>query len=102
MATITECYIGESLKVGLEDVRDTTGAFVTSLGGGESMAYSLVDEQDNSISTGSLTYESGTNATWRAFPTFPSTPGRVEVRITATIDSAVRKFLHRVKVKDFT
>ena len=99
MATY-ECFEGETLKIGVEDVKDTTGAFVTSLGGGETATYTLTKAADGTaISNGSLTYETGTDGTWRAFVNFPSTEGRVKVKRTIVVDSATRIWIDYVEVK---
>jgi hypothetical protein len=96
-----ECYIGETLEIGLESVKDTTGNFVTSLGGGESMTYALHSQADGSLNSGSLTYKTDTDGTWHAYATFPSTAQRVQVKITGVIDGATRKFNTEVDVRDF-
>lgn len=101
LTQLRECFVGETLEIGLVDLQDTTGAFVTALGGGESLTYTVTSEQAGSIDSGSLTYKTNTDGTWHAFTDAPSTKQRIKVKITGTIDNAVRKFLHEVQVKDF-
>jgi hypothetical protein len=94
-----QCYEGETLKIGVEDVKDTTDAFVTALGGGESATYNLTKASDGTaISNGNLTYDTATDGTWRAFVNFPSTEGRVKVKRTIVVDSATRIWIDYVEV----
>lgn len=96
---VYECYEGETLKIGVEDVKDTTDAFVTSLGGGESATYALTNASTGaSISSGNLTYDTATDGTWRAFVNFPSSEGRVKVKRTIVVDSATRIWIDYVDV----
>lgn len=94
-----QCYEGETLEIGVRNVKDTAHDFVTSLGGGESATYTLKKASDGTaISNGNLTYDTETDATWRAFVNFPTTEGRVKVTKTIILDSATRIWIDYVDV----
>lgn len=102
---MTTAYVGTTRVIRVNDLRiipgdpDDAQSAVTSLGVGDSIVFTIVDADSSLILSTVSATNGGSGDDWYATVTMPSTPGRYQLRATATINGSVEVWTEDLYVR---